>query len=230
MSVRTSVARASLSLRTMCSAIAPRAPVIKIVLPERSMLIMFSPPIGSRKYLVPRFGDENVVFNSRARAPLANIYTRLNRDYHAGLEFGAFVRNDSKSWIVIAEANMMPGEVSKEVREPAAGDAVPCHGINVVSGNAGAYFIDCSFLRVGSNIQYFFNLELQMSYRRCAGQVAPIAINTSSQLNQDQVAVLQAPPGGAVKSSRIRRVGTGLHHRPGSGMKNAIVADLALDG
>src|SRR5580692_1362083 len=40
MSVSTSVAPLAASLRTMCPAIAPNAPVIRIVLPERSMLII----------------------------------------------------------------------------------------------------------------------------------------------------------------------------------------------
>src|SRR6516225_11380383 len=39
-SSRTNVAPAATSLRTICSAIAPKAPVSRIVLPERSMVIM----------------------------------------------------------------------------------------------------------------------------------------------------------------------------------------------
>ena len=106
---------------------------------------------------MPRFGHENIVFNSCARAPFANIHARLNRDYHPGLELGGFPGNDRKTWIVIAEANVMPGEMSEELREPAAGDAVPCRGINAASGNAGAYSIDCSFLSFGGNIEYFLS-------------------------------------------------------------------------
>jgi hypothetical protein len=109
---------------------------------------------------VPRFGDEHVVFNPCACAALANIYTRLNRDYHSGFEFGGFSRNDRKSRIVITETHMMSGEVSKKLPESKARDVVSCRGINASRRNAGAYFINRSFLCLGSNIEYLFDFGL----------------------------------------------------------------------
>src|SRR5579864_1123938 len=114
MSVSTSVAPLAASLRTMCSAIAPNAPVIRIVLPERSILIMPACSFDSRKHFVTGFDDQYVILNARARAAFGNIHSRLDRNHHAGLKHGGFSRKDSKSRIVITKAHMVARVMGKE--------------------------------------------------------------------------------------------------------------------
>src|ERR1700722_18614246 len=131
MSVRISIAPLAASLRTMCSAIAPNAPVIRIVLPERSMLIMIvrSHLFVSRnsgKHFVTGFGDQQVVLNARARAAFGNIHSRLNRDHHAGLEPGGFSGKNQKSRVVITKANVVAGVMGEKRCESCCRDLFSC--------------------------------------------------------------------------------------------------------
>src|ERR1700746_2514558 len=161
MSVRTRVAPVSVSLRPICSSIAPKAPVIRIVLSERSMLIMASLSINSREHFVTGFGDQHVVFDSCAPAPLGNIYTRLDRNHHAGLQLGGFSGRYRKTRIVIAKTNVMAGVMSKESRKSIGRDFVSCYGVNVTSRSSRSDGIQRSLLRSCDNVQHLLELGIR---------------------------------------------------------------------
>src|SRR5208282_2127067 len=137
MSVRTSVAPLAASLFTMCSAIAPRAPVIRIVLPERSMLIVIRDSIRdshgsgqrlawihSRKNFVAGFSDEHIVLDAGAAAAFGNIDSRLDGNHHARFQPRSFARKNQEAGVMIAETYMMSGVMGEKRRESLGRDLV----------------------------------------------------------------------------------------------------------
>jgi hypothetical protein len=73
-------------------------------------------PFHSGKHFVTRFRKQYVILDARACAAFGNVYSRLDRDHHAGFKLGGFSGKDAKSRIMIAEANVVTGVMSEEGR------------------------------------------------------------------------------------------------------------------
>jgi hypothetical protein len=60
----------------------------------------------------------------------------------------------------------------------------------MVRRNAGTYAIDGGLLRLGGHIENLLDFRLRGTNWGGTREVAPIAIDASGQLNQDQIAIL----------------------------------------
>ena len=172
----------------------------------------------------------NTLSSMRALPPRSGAQTPgSNRDHHAGLEPGGFCRKNQKSRVVIAKADVVAHVVGKESRESMGCNLVPCQRVNVAGGSAWTYGSERGLLRIPDNSEYLRNFTLRGPDLAGAREVAPITIDARDQFDQDQVAILRAPPGRLIKSPCVGAVRAGLHHGSASGMKYFIAANLPVE-